>query len=185
LYLSINQCSGPCTANITPDAYRRDILGAIALLKGEKVPILDQLEKDIVMYSDRFEYEKAASAKKKLLALEKLRLKSHKLFQLSHNIDAVLLLRAYHAAECTVFFIQEERVVNHTHINTTMDSDEMSSRVGQCLRAEPSILKEAWLTSCVKEVYADKKYFPFMQETSPEQNIRNVLTCVIEFMSAG
>lgn len=68
----INMCSAPCSGNISPEEYRRNIDLIILFLKGKNKAIIGKLNSEMEAYSAGEEFEKAAEIKDIIESLNKL-----------------------------------------------------------------------------------------------------------------
>lgn len=69
LLYPIRQCTAPCAAKITPDAYREDINRLIRFLDGDKTKVLAQMEKEMLDASRTMNFERAAKLRDEIKAL--------------------------------------------------------------------------------------------------------------------
>ena len=69
LLYPIRQCTAPCAAKITPDAYREDINRLIRFLDGDKTKLLSQMEKEMMEASRDMNFERAAKLRDEIKAL--------------------------------------------------------------------------------------------------------------------
>jgi len=183
LYRSIGRCAAPCEGAIPQAAYRTDIMEVMALLRGEQIAALDSLGQEIDRYLRALEFEKAATAEKKLAALEKLRRKGRKLFRLQGGSDAAVLVRAYRTPECVLLNIRSGVVVNLIYVHASVDDCELTHRIEQCLHEDSLIAEETWLTSCVTEIIADKLFVQLSQEMSCEELIVELQSHIKDFLA--
>ena len=68
----IKQCTAPCAAKISKEAYREDIKRLIAFLDGNKKSVLSQMEKEMIEASKDLNYERAARLRDEIKALTAL-----------------------------------------------------------------------------------------------------------------
>lgn len=66
----IGICSAPCTAQITPDDYRRDLEKALRVLNGKGQDVIRELQEEMERFSAREEFEDAARIRDKIQLLE-------------------------------------------------------------------------------------------------------------------
>jgi excinuclease UvrABC nuclease subunit len=69
---AIDQCTAPCANRITPEAYRADIERFIRFLGSKRSAMLREMRAEMEQASATQEYEKAASLRDQIGALEKL-----------------------------------------------------------------------------------------------------------------
>lgn len=72
LLYQIKRCSGPCVDAITPDAYRQDILNAVAFLNGKSRELIDELNQKMELASSNWDFELAAIYRDQLQSLAKV-----------------------------------------------------------------------------------------------------------------
>jgi excinuclease ABC subunit C len=69
---AIGQCTAPCANRITPERYREDIDRFIRLLGSKRSVMLRELRQEMDQASEKQEYERAATLRDQILAIEKL-----------------------------------------------------------------------------------------------------------------
>ena len=72
LLYQIGRCSGPCTGQISPVDYHKNVQQTLAFLRGEHLTLQDDLTRKMQDLSDRQEYEQAAAVRDKLMALNRI-----------------------------------------------------------------------------------------------------------------
>jgi len=72
LLYPIKQCTGPCAAKISKEAYREDINRLIRFLDGDKKSVITSLERDMIEASKDMQFEKAAKLRDEIKALHAL-----------------------------------------------------------------------------------------------------------------
>lgn len=72
LLYPIRQCTGPCAARISKEAYREDIQRLIRFLDGNKEGAIRQMEKEMLEASKEMNFEKAARLRDEIKALRGL-----------------------------------------------------------------------------------------------------------------
>jgi excinuclease ABC subunit C len=72
LYLHTGRCPGPCVGKITPEEYRRNILGVKLFLRGRYKNLIKHWEKEMKEASAELKYEKAAELRNRIAALESI-----------------------------------------------------------------------------------------------------------------
>lgn len=164
LYRGIGRCTAPCEATIAVAEYRNTIAEVAAILRGNRAPTMDQLDQEINQHIRDLAFEKAAASQKKLAAAEKLRRRGQKFFRLQPDQDALVLVRAYHAQECVLFFLRRGIVMNRVYLSAGMRESESHNIIVECLCGEPKALIEEWTTDCFTEIFADKQFIPLQQE---------------------
>ena len=69
---AIDMCTAPCADRITPEEYGRDITRFIRFIGTQRTNVLEELRQEMHTASEDREYEKAASLRDQLSAIEKL-----------------------------------------------------------------------------------------------------------------
>ncbi len=72
LLYPIKQCTAPCAAKIDPATYRQDINRLIRFLDGERVGVLEQMQREMRQAAQEQQYERAARLRDQLKALQAL-----------------------------------------------------------------------------------------------------------------
>src|SRR5688572_9408663 len=72
LLYPIKQCTAPCGAKISREAYREDINRLIRFLDGDKRSVVNSLEKEMIEASKDMDFEKAAKLRDEIKALNAL-----------------------------------------------------------------------------------------------------------------
>uniref|UniRef100_UPI003569CEB2 excinuclease ABC subunit UvrC n=1 Tax=Hydrogenophaga sp. TaxID=1904254 RepID=UPI003569CEB2 len=72
LLYQIKRCSGPCVDHIDTEAYGRDVADAERFLRGETQAVLDELERRMMAYAERLEFEQAAEIRNQMSALSRV-----------------------------------------------------------------------------------------------------------------
>ena len=101
LQYHIKKCAAPCIGYITNEEYNENINKVIKIVKGFHNDIIKQLKQEMILYADRWEFEKAQVIKEKIEILETYRGKS---VVVNPNIS-----------HCDVFSMEEDE--NHAFVN--------------------------------------------------------------------
>ncbi len=72
LLAAIHQCSAPCAARISRDAYRADIDRFLRFLNSKRSAMLREMREEMESASARLEFERAATLRDQIKAIEKL-----------------------------------------------------------------------------------------------------------------
>ena len=72
LLYPIKQCTAPCGAKISKEAYREDIARLIRFLDGDKKSVINSLDKEMIEASKEMNFEKAAKLRDEIKALNAL-----------------------------------------------------------------------------------------------------------------
>lgn len=69
LFYGIGECTAPCTYNISPEEYGKNINSITEFLRGHEGDILNNIEREMLSASDALEFEKAAKLRDSLSSL--------------------------------------------------------------------------------------------------------------------
>ena len=72
LLYQIKRCSAPCVGHVSAEQYALDTANAERFLQGQTQEILGELEKKMLVHSDRLEFEQAAELRNQMSALSKI-----------------------------------------------------------------------------------------------------------------
>jgi excinuclease ABC subunit C len=72
LLYPIRQCTAPCAARISKEAYREDINRLIEFLEGDKKTLIAKMEKQMIQASKDLDFERAARLRDEIKALQAL-----------------------------------------------------------------------------------------------------------------
>ncbi|MCM1511889.1 MAG: excinuclease ABC subunit UvrC [Oxalobacter formigenes] len=72
LLYQIKRCSGSCVKLVSEADYRRDVENAARFLRGEQSDILRELEKRMLDFAEKLEFEEAAAVRNQIAALSKV-----------------------------------------------------------------------------------------------------------------
>ena len=72
LLYQIKRCSAPCVGHVSAEQYALDTANAERFLNGQTQEILGELEKKMLVHSDRLEFEQAAELRNQMAALSKI-----------------------------------------------------------------------------------------------------------------
>ena len=73
LDFQLGKCPGPYAGAITKEDYKKNIRGIKMILEGKKKSLVKTLEKEMLAFSRKDEFEKAAATRNKIYALEHIR----------------------------------------------------------------------------------------------------------------
>lgn len=154
LYYHINQCLGYCTKSIDPnviDSLKSDI---IKFLKGDNSLIIDKIKREMKVYIDNMNYEKAKELKEMLdyinitLAKQEVELKD----SVDRDVFGYYFDRGYLSIQ--VFFIRNGKIVErHFKIIPTIDEidEELTRYIADFYSKDVLIPKEVLVPDIVDD----------------------------------
>lgn len=106
LYHHIHLCSAPCTGEITPEAYADMTKRVALLLSGKSTELVDMLKKAMEQASEALEFERAASLRDQIRAIEKTVEKQAIVLQSGGDMDVVGLVSMPDGLALGVVFVR-------------------------------------------------------------------------------
>ena len=138
----IKKCMAPCMGYISKEEYREQINQIIDLLEGKTEKIIKQLKQEMEEASKKFEYEKAAYIRDKILAIDNIS-KRQKVSNLSENdIDVIGIAKSSYQVCVEMFFIRNSKMIGRKHyflanMQEEEDSEILSSFIKQYYVGNP------------------------------------------------
>ena len=138
----IKKCMAPCMGYISREDYREQINQIIDLLEGKTEKIIKQLKQEMEEASKKFEYEKAAYIRDKILAIDNIS-KRQKVSNLSENdIDVIGIAKSSYQVCVEMFFIRNSKMIGRKHyflanMQDDEDSEILSSFIKQYYVGNP------------------------------------------------
>ena len=101
----IKKCLAPCMGYVTPEEYRKQIDQIIMLLEGKIGNIIKSMEQEMEQYSQKFEYEKAAIIRDRIMAIERITEKQTVSNISENSIDVIGLYQNDVSVCIEIFFV--------------------------------------------------------------------------------
>ncbi|MCI9016408.1 MAG: excinuclease ABC subunit UvrC [Clostridia bacterium] len=111
----INRCSAPCMGYISKEEYREQINQIIMLLEGKIDNILKELDKQIQEAAQQQEYEKAAYARDKKIAIQRISQKQKVSNITENDIDVIGLAKNDISVCIEIFFVRKSKMIGREH----------------------------------------------------------------------
>lgn len=141
----IKKCMAPCMGYISKEEYREQINQIIDLLDGKTDKIMKQLKQEMEEASEKFEYEKAAYIRDKIIAIDNIS-KRQKVSNLSENdIDVIGIAKSSYQVCVEMFFIRNSKMIGRKHYFLANMQDEEDSEI---------------LSSFIKQYYINNPILP-------------------------
>ena len=115
LNFHINKCNGPCGGYVSRKDYGIMINSVIDILNGKDKEVTNKLKKDMERAASNLEFEKAASYRDKILAIDTL-IQKQKMFKVTDEDEDFINIYSDEKDSCVqVFFLREGKVTGREH----------------------------------------------------------------------
>jgi excinuclease ABC subunit C len=145
LYYDIKLCTAPCIGVIDQASYRQIIDDLCKFLEGRTEAIINRLKKTMQTSSEAMNYEKAASLRDQILAIEKVVEKQKVVSSKDMDSDVIALARSNGQACVQVFFIRSGKLIGREYFVLEGTSDEKTSAI---------------LTQFIEQYYDEASFVP-------------------------
>jgi excinuclease ABC subunit C len=145
LYYDIKLCVAPCIGKLDQDSYRAMIEDLCRFLQGYTDPIVERLKREMERAAHELEYERAASIRDQLIAIEKVVEDQKIVTQDKVDSDVIAFARDEHDTCVQVFFIRAGKLIGREYfvLDGAAETDDRE-------------LVEAF----VKQFYSDATFVP-------------------------
>ncbi len=141
----IKKCLAPCMNYVSTEEYRKQIDQIIMLLDGKIDSIIKKLTEEMNEYSEKLEFEKAASIRDRILAIERISEKQKVSNISENNIDVIGVFKNEVTVCIEIFFVRNSKMIGREHYFfdelKDMEEDEIVS-------------------GFIKQYYLDRKDYP-------------------------
>lgn len=107
----INLCKAPCDGLISREEYGKIVNDIIDLLTGKDKVIVENLKKEMEVAAEELDFEKAASARDKLMAIEKINEKQKIISGNFENEDFIAISQDEKDSCVQIFFLRDGKIV--------------------------------------------------------------------------
>ena len=111
----IKKCLAPCMGYVSKEDYRKQIDQIIMLLEGKTKEIIKQIDKEILEFADRQEYEKAAVLRDKKNAIERISEKQKVSNINERAIDVIGIAKNEISICIEIFFVRNSKMIGREH----------------------------------------------------------------------
>jgi excinuclease ABC subunit C len=163
LLYHIKRCQGPCIEEISKADYRADIEQVELFLEGRQETLVKALRREMSAASDRQEYERAATHRDKIRAIERT-MESQKMAAFARTeLDLVGMARQDNQAAVTLFIIRDGKMIGRDvylldAMREASDAEVLSSFLEQYYARATSIPREIYVPAGVTDT-ADLQTF--------------------------
>jgi len=141
----INRCVGPCIGAVSSEEYQEIIDQVILFLEGKTNRIVKSLASKMEEAAEGLEFERAATLRDQLRAIERVHEGQKVLRLTSENVDIVAAAGGAREAWVEVFFIRQGKLIGRDHFIMAGTDDEEHAKI---------------LTAFVKQFYDATPYVP-------------------------
>ncbi|WP_024614301.1 excinuclease ABC subunit UvrC [Clostridium sp. Ade.TY] len=129
LNFHINKCNAPCGGYVSKSDYGKMINSVIDILNGKDKDVTLELKKNMEESAVNLEFEKAASYRDKILAIETL-VQKQKMFKVTDEDEDFINIYSDEKDSCVqVFFLREGKVTGREHFMIENTAGEEESEV--------------------------------------------------------
>jgi excinuclease ABC subunit C len=152
LLYHIKRCQGPCIQAIDKDAYRADIAQVELFLEGRQESLVKALGREMLSAADRLEYERAATMRDKIRAIERT-MESQKMAAFARTeLDLVGMARQDNQAAMQLFVIRDGQMIGRDvflldAVKEAPDDEVLTSFLEQYYTQAGSIPREIYVPS--------------------------------------
>lgn len=111
----IKKCLAPCMKYVTRDEYMVQINQIIMLLEGKTSKILKELEAEMKQASEKLEFEKAATIRDRMNAIERISAKQKVSNISENNIDVIGVYKNELSVCVEIFFVRGSKMIDREH----------------------------------------------------------------------
>ena len=124
----IKKCNAPCEGHISKDEYKRMIYEIIDVLSGRDKSLINKLKNDMQEASMNLEFEKAASFRDKILAIESIAEKQKVFKSQDNDEDFINIYKDEKDCAVQVFFLRDGKVTGRENFileNSAYEDDSV------------------------------------------------------------
>ncbi len=141
----IKKCLAPCMGYVSKEEYKNQIDQISLLLDGKIDSIIKKLKEEMEEFSEKLEFEKAATVRDRILAIERVSEKQKVSNISENNIDVIGLYKNEVTVCIEMFFIRNSKMIGREHYFFDELKDMEESEI---------------VSGFIKQYYMDKKDFP-------------------------
>ena len=140
----IGRCLAPCMGYVTKEEYRKQIDEIIDLLDGKTDKIIKELTDQMQVASQKMDYEKAATLRDRIQAIERISTKQKVSNISENNIDVIGIAKSELQVCVEIFFVRGSKMIGREHyfypdLKDMEDKEILSGFVKQYYMDNPNI----------------------------------------------
>ena len=145
LYFDIKLCMAPCIGAASREQYRAMIDDLCRFLRGHTEPVVDRMKREMVAASEALQFEKAATLRDQLVAIERVVEKQKVISTEQVDSDVIAFARSNGEACVQVFFIRAGKLIGREYFVLEGTEDETNNGI---------------VEQFVKQFYDEAAYIP-------------------------
>ena len=145
LYYDMKMCLGPCIGAIDNDSYRQVVDDFCKFLEGKTDAVMKRLKMDMARQSDQLNYEKAATIRDQINAIERVVERQKIVSDTQQDSDIIAMARGEKEACVQVFFIRSGKMIGREYFILEGTEDEENAEI---------------LSEFIKQFYAQAAFIP-------------------------
>jgi excinuclease ABC subunit C len=163
LYYDIKLCSAPCIGAINQDDYRQAIDDLCQFLNGRTEPIVSRLHEEMQLAADQLQFERAASLRDQVNAIEKVVEKQKVISSDYIDSDVIAMARSNGEACVQVFFIRSGKLIGREYFllqgaEDAADANVMSGFIKQFYDQASMVPSQVLLPHEIEEAHIIKQW---------------------------
>jgi len=156
LYFDIKLCIGPCIGAVNNTQYRQMIEDLCRFLEGKTDPIVKRLQAEMESASEKMLYEKAATIRDQIRAIDTIVEKQKVVSQDQIDSDVIAMARENGEACVQIFFIRNGKLIGREYFilegtEEALDSEIIEEFLKQFYSEAANIPKEVLLPNEIEE----------------------------------
>lgn len=120
----IGKCHAPCEGKISQQAYGEMIHEVINFLSGKYSEVIKKLQQEMMLAAEEMAYEKAATLRDQILAIEKLEQKQTATLSTMLDQDVIAFAKSPEDTLIQVYFVRQGKLVGREHFYLEGTEDE-------------------------------------------------------------
>lgn len=111
----IGKCDAPCEGKISQEAYRKRVDEVISFLGGNRKEVIQRLQQDMQQASQNLDFEKAATLRDQIFAIEKIEQKQMATLSTMLDQDIIAFAKSPEDTLVQVYFVRQGKLVGREH----------------------------------------------------------------------
>ena len=125
----IGKCNAPCEGKVSEEEYREMIDEVISFLNGNYKEIIKKLQQQMLAASEELQFEKAASIRDQIMAIEKIEQKQTATLSSMLDQDVIAFAKSPEDTLVQVYFVRQGKLVGREHFYLEGTEDETIEEV--------------------------------------------------------